>query len=191
MSQRCRGWLARRRWWATGAAVVVVLLVAVFVSRTGEVAPGSRTDAGAATGASVGDTPPVLTVSAVSGEALRIPAAGKPTALFFSAAWCQTCVPEAQAWDRIERSFGDRLSVVVIDADPNDTPETLAGFVDLIGEPRYPFVIDSDATVARTYELASLDTTVIIDATGTIVFRDGVPTSEATLRTALEKVGLS
>jgi len=164
----------------------------VYLTRAGEVTPDARIGRGpAATGASVGDKPPVRNVSAVTGDGLRIPSAGKPTALFFSAAWCQTCVPEAQAWDRIERSFGDRLSVVVVDADPTDTPDRLAGFIDLVGEPRYPFVLDSDATLARTYELSSLDTTVIINANGTIVFRDGVPTSEATLRAALERIGLS
>lgn len=182
-----------RRWWTTAAvtcAVAVALLAVVFATRPRDTAPAAGTT-GAAGGVDVGGVPAVREVTAVSGDRLRIPAASKPTALFFSAAWCQTCVPEAQAWDRIERSIGDRISIVVIDADPSDTPQRLQGFIDLVGDPRYPFVIDTDATLARTYEMGSLDTTVIMDADGQIVFRDAVPTSEATLRSELAELGLS
>ncbi len=113
---------------------------------------------------------------------------GKPTVVFFMAYWCGTCVPEAQALDRIHQEYGDRVSILALDVDPSSTPEGLQRFVQMAGNPDYAFGFDKGNTVLQKYRVRSLDVTVIIDADGNIVYRDSYPTPYKTLKAALEKV---
>ena len=49
-------------------------------------------------------------------------ARGNVVVLFFMAAWCTTCIPEARALNALYEEYGDRgLSVLAIDIDPRDT----------------------------------------------------------------------
>ena len=104
------------------------------------------------------------------------------------AGWCGTCIPEAAALDRVERDLGDRVAILGVDADPSDSLDSLQRFVDTVGA-RYGFVFDGDGTLTQALGVRSLDTTVVVDAAGRIVFRDAGPTNEATLRDALARAG--
>ncbi len=110
---------------------------------------------------------------------------GKPVAIYAVAGWCFTCVPEAQAWGKIQREIGDKLSVLIVSLDPGETEDTLSRFkVASDGPDRY-WAIDEDGSLARALGIFSLDTTVILDAQGREAYRDGVPTSEGKLREKL------
>lgn len=113
---------------------------------------------------------------------------GKPTVVFFMAYWCGTCVPEAQALDRIHQEYGDKVSILALDIDPSSSPQALQRFAQLAGSPNYTFGFDKDNTVLQKFKVRSLDTTIIIDADGNIVYRDSYPTPYKTLKAALEKV---
>jgi thiol-disulfide isomerase/thioredoxin len=113
---------------------------------------------------------------------------GKPTVVFFMAYWCGTCVPEAQALDRIHQEYGDKVSILALDIDPSSSPQALQRFVQMAGNPSYTFGFDKDNTVLQKFKVRSLDTTIIIDADGNIVYRDSYPTPYKTLKAALEKV---
>ena len=47
---------------------------------------------------------------------------GNVVVLFFMAAWCTTCIPEARALNALYEEYGDRgLPILAIDIDPRDT----------------------------------------------------------------------
>lgn len=77
------------------------------------------------------------------------------------------------------------MAVLAVSIDPAKTPGTLREFIRAAGSPRYPFAIDAEQALMRAFNVRSLDTRVIAGPTGRIVYRDGIPTDEATLRAAL------
>lgn len=139
-------------------------------------------------GSKVGDLAPEFTAVTLNGEQFRLPA-GKPAVVFFMAGWCASCFPEAQALARVDSRYGDRVAILAVSPDPSDTPDSLRDFSDQAGA-RYRFARDSDGTLAGALDVRALDSTVVVDAAGRIVYRDGYPTDEATLLSALRKGGL-
>jgi peroxiredoxin len=138
-------------------------------------------------GFEVGDRAPSFSVVTSAGSTFSLPAR-KPAGVFFMAGWCGTCIPEAQALAAIDKEFGDRVAIVAVSADPTDSPAALRRFADAA---RYGFAHDKDGTLATAVGVRSLDMTVVVDSEGRIVFRDAVPTGEATLRRALSRAGLA
>ncbi|WP_157937087.1 peroxiredoxin family protein [Geodermatophilus chilensis] len=179
------------------AAAAALLAATTWISLRGgagsaaEGAPASpdRIELLAQGGRNVGDPAPEFTASTTNGEDFSLPA-DKPAVLFFMAGWCATCYPEAAALARIGQEYGDDVAILAVSPDPNDNVEALRQFADQV-DARYGFVHDKDGALTAALGIQALDTTVVVDADGTIVYRDGVPTSEPILREALAKAGLT
>ncbi len=173
---------AGRRRLLIGAGIVAAGLAAAAVALALAGAFGSsatvRTDRPAA---------PEVAFQTIDGRDLTLTGErGHPVALYFMASWCSTCVPEAQAWGQIARDGrAPGLEVYVIDVDPADSPQSLAAFRDGYVGGGLHWVFDAHQTLTRAFTVASLDTTVLIDASGRIAFRNTVPMSVDQLREAL------
>ena len=77
---------------------------------------------------------------------------GQPVALYFMASWCGTCVPEAQAWGQIARDGSVQgLQVFVVDVDPVDSAQALAGFRDRYVGDGLHWVFDADQALTRAF----------------------------------------
>ncbi len=184
----------RRLWLAVGGIAVLAVLVVVVSSRGGD-APtsagsseaSSRIVLASAGGSAVGDVAPSFEVTTTAGTVFALPA-GKPAVLFFMAGWCATCFPEATALEAIQTDLGVRVAILGVSPDPSDSLSAIRDFAGQAGA-RYGFVHDGDGTLAQALGVRSLDTTVVVDAQGQIVWRDSVPTSEAALRDALAQAG--
>ena len=136
-----------------------------------------------------GPPAPDFSVPTLNGGTFRLSDhRGKPVVIFFMAYWCGTCVPEARALAQLHQKFGDRVTIVALDVDPSSTPERLQGFRAWVGEPDYIWAFDEENRVARAYKVRSLDSTVIINQTGEIVYSDAYPTSYQTLEEQIKKL---
>jgi len=140
-------------------------------------------------GSAVGENTPAFSLRTIDGDTFAAPSE-RPTVLFFMAGWCASCYPEARALSRINQDFEGRLSVLAVSADTGEGVPELKRFADQVGA-TYGFAQDKDGALTQALDVGSLDTTVVIDANGTIVYRDAVPTSEQVLRSAITKVGLA
>jgi len=60
--------------------------------------------------------------------------------------------------------------------DPQDSPDFLRQRRDSVGDPPYPFAIDTSGSLATQYQIQSLGTVVIYDARGRVVDRLIEPT---------------
>lgn len=196
----------RRRWalWLTAVGIAAVILLAVVATQRGAGSQGGSDGTGAsdsaqqtpteqiqlsATGGSeVGDQAPQFDATTTAGDRFEVPP-GKPAVIFFMAGWCLTCIPEAQALGNIHNEYGDQVAVLGVDADPQDDLALVRQFAQE-ADVDYGFIRDGDGTLTQALDVRVLDTTVIIDAAGRIVFRDAVPTDEETLREALQEAGL-
>ncbi|MGH2655501.1 MAG: peroxiredoxin family protein [Actinomycetota bacterium] len=183
---------------ALGGAGVGILLArgSEPPDRTGVSLPGGGTVATPPAGPIPGieqnfvDPPeraPGFTLTTLDGETFSLGAQrGRPVVLFFMAGWCATCIPEAQALGRIHEELGDRVRILAVSIDPTDTPEQIRGFIEAAGNPAYPFAHDQTGRMARAYDVLALDTTVIIDGRGRIVYRDSYVSPEEHLRAGLD-----
>ncbi len=183
------GWVALGSLLAVGA---IVAAVAVLTSG-GEDGDGSNVsiaEVRVGPGRTPGGTPDfaVRTVSWAGGKEFVLSQnLRRPTALYFVAGWCIACIPETQAWDRIKKEVGDRIAVLIISPDPNETEERLLKFKELAkAGDELLWAMDREGRIARALGVVTLDTTIVLDAQGREVYRDGVPTPYSRLREVLE-----
>jgi peroxiredoxin len=113
---------------------------------------------------------------------------GKPTVIFFMAYWCGSCVPEGTALGQIIQEYGDKVSIVAINIDPSATWDTINQFKQAAGNGAFVWAWDTDQKVTTAYQVTALDTTLILDREGRIVYRDEIPTQYETLKTELGKL---
>ncbi len=131
---------------------------------------------------------PDFDVTTLEGETFSLSGErGRPVLLFFMAGWCTTCIPEAQALGAIQEDLGGQVRILAVSVDPADTPGQIRAFAEAAGSPGYPFAHDRTGRVARAYEVLALDTTVIIDGAGLIVYRDSYISPEEHLRAGLDR----
>jgi thiol-disulfide isomerase/thioredoxin len=204
-------WSPRAVWLASGVAVVVVLGMLALVgramerARSGAVAgraaasatasggggtgqPSPAVQIGGPAGATVGKPSPRIAWPTLTGGVFRLPA-GRPAIVYFMAAWCSDCQPEAQALGQLQRQVGDHAAILAVDADPVDQPAQTRAFFHTAGDPGYAIARDHNGRLAGAFALRALDTTVVIDARGQVVYRDEVPTGLPTLESALARAG--
>jgi peroxiredoxin len=185
---------ARGRWLVlAGVAVMVAVALAVAAGRAGHRAAPTAAGSGGVRvdrpgGVRVGDLAAALRVTTTAAGQFRLPA-GKPAVLLFMAAWCNPVV-EASALQRIDQDLAGRVAILGVDVDPTEPLAALQGFTDRVGV-HYGFVQDHDGALAGALGVRAVDTTVVVDGAGRIVYRDAVPTSEATLRAALRSAGVT
>jgi peroxiredoxin len=109
------------------------------------------------------------------------------TVVYFVAAWCPTCGPEAVALRELHDQYkATGLRVLIVDVDQNETEGDLAGFREQTGNGEHLWAMDRDFTVARALEVNILDATVVIDQRGRIAYRDGSPTDYSVLAAVVE-----
>lgn len=113
---------------------------------------------------------------------------GKVVGLFVMASWCASCVAEAAAWGRLQRELrAAGLEVLVVSADPLDTEAELRQFSAWANAPELTWAVDRRSELVQKLEVRSLDTTVVFDRRGRVVFRDEVPTPYEVLRREVEQ----
>ncbi len=149
--------------------------------------PGSS----AVDAAPAGQVAPDLTFETLEGKRVQLATLrGQPVAFFFMASWCLTCAPEAQAWSQLaaERQASG-LRVFVVDIDPGTSRAALEDFRDAYAPAGLEWVIDSEQVLLRAFEVAALDTTVVLDEDGRVAYTDGYATPKGQLDEVLARLG--
>ena len=169
-----------------------LFLITLILVLAGCAAPDSsgETEAvEAVPGVQVGQIAPDFTVPTLDNGSFTLSEhVGKPTIIFFMAYWCGTCLPEARALTQLQQEYGDRLTIIALDVDPTSSPEALRQFQEAADGGPYIWAFDTNQQVAVTYEVQALDTTLVLDGNGRILYRDATPTPYQTLKEALAEV---
>ncbi len=113
---------------------------------------------------------------------------GKPVVMFIMAYWCATCFKEAGELAKLADKYKDRVVVLALDIDPSSTPEGLARFKEQVGNPDFIWAFDKGGKVAESYEIKALDTTLIFNQSGEIVFTDSRSSSYKTLEKQIKQI---
>lgn len=178
--------ITRPAWLAL--VVLTVLLAGAWLVWNPQQAPWN--EEADTVGSHVGQIAPDFSVPTLQGDLFHLSEQrGRPTLIFFMAYWCPTCIPEARALAQLKQEYGNELKIVALDIDPTSTPETLANFKRAADNGAFTWAFDSGQEVTRSYEVRALDTTVILDEEGRVVYRDAFVTPYETLREALALIG--
>jgi len=171
----------------TALAVAVTVLALIGLN----LFPGGRSgQAGAALPPSGGVAAPDFRVTALDGRTFQLSQArGKVVGLYFAAAWCPTCVPEAQAWTQIyQQDHARGLEVVMLDVDPSEGPTQWADFRQRSGNGPQLWALDKGLQIAAAYGVTSLETSIIIDRQGKIADRIGQTIPQDRLQQRVEEL---
>lgn len=152
----------------------------------------------------LGTPAPDFDLPAVSGSgrvALRALPPDRPLLVVFLSRHCPYVMHVASELARLDRDYGDRVSLVGISSNdvtkyPDDAPDRMAAMAASYGY-RFPILYDESQAVARAYEAACTPDFFLFDAGRRLVYRgqlDGsrprndVPVTGKDLRAALDAV---
>ncbi|MHB8509300.1 MAG: TlpA family protein disulfide reductase [Candidatus Dormibacteria bacterium] len=128
----------------------------------------------------MGQKAPQFQGTDLDGKQLGLAAfSGKPVLLNFWASWCGPCRAEQPGLDRLARDYSGRLQVLGIDVRDNNQQARI--YRDEFKVP-YPSLYDQAARLEFAYTVDAPPSTVLIDSSGTVVFRVTGGLSEADLR---------
>ena len=78
--------------------------------------------------------------------------------------------------------------MLMVSVDPQDTPQTVEGFRERGDIAPLPWAVDESGEISRALGVTALETTIIVDREGRIVYEDATSTDYETLRSELEGV---
>jgi peroxiredoxin/Cu/Ag efflux protein CusF len=116
---------------------------------------------------------PAFTLPALSGAPIRLSDfRGKVVLLNFWVTWCGSCRAEMPTIDALHRRYKNRgLEVLAVNLDAPTTSSKVQAFVDQLGV-TFRVGLDPSSFIARTYRVAGLPTTYLIDRTGNVVVQE-------------------
>lgn len=150
--------------------------------------PGEGPGGGGGAVRDLGPAPP-FSIRTLSARTFSVGPGRGPVVLSFVAGWCSSCLPEAKALGRLVGTYGRQgVRALAVDADPNDSVGQLREFIRAAGNPPIEFAIDRTSRVTLAYRVRALDTTVIVDRRGRVVYRDEYPTDYRTLASVVGRL---
>jgi len=174
-----------------GAVAVVAVVIAVMaLIGLNLFQPSHNASSVSGPPPSNGATAPDFRVTTLDGQTFQLSQArGKVVALYFAAAWCPTCVPEAQAWTKLYQQDQARgLDVVMVDVDTSEGAAQWADFRQRTGNGPQLWALDKGLQIASAYGVTSLETSIIIDRQGQIAYRIRQTIPQNSLQQDVEKL---
>jgi thiol-disulfide isomerase/thioredoxin len=131
-----------------------------------------------------GAPPPDFQVPTQRGSEALSQLKGKPVVINFWASWCPPCTDELPYFERLQADYGDRIRVITVNwaEDPGTALAYLrAKHLDL------PVVSDPQSKIYAAYSLSEVPDTLVLDASGNVVYVSVGGLSWEELRTAVER----
>jgi thiol-disulfide isomerase/thioredoxin len=98
----------------------------------------------------------------------------KPLLLYFWATWCKPCRKTQPKVAALAIEYKDRVKVVGINVGGVDSPKDIKKYISR-HRITYTMLIDRDDEVVKAYSVAAIPVVILLDETGTILFRDNEP----------------
>lgn len=113
-----------------------------------------------------GAPPPDFPVSTTHGVVMLSQLRGKPVVINFWASWCPPCTDELPYFERLEREYGGRVTLVTVS---NEAAGVAAAYLRRHGF-ALPLVEDPRGRIFSAYSLPPIPDTVVLDAQGRVTY---------------------
>lgn len=155
-----------------------ILLLAVAVAAGCAPAPQAPGPSPAPeSGVTAGKTAPRFTLEALAGGTVAAPVPGKVTVLNFWATWCPPCREEMP---ELAKFAAANPAVAFYAVNLEEAAPKVADFLREHGY-TMPVLLDTRGSVAQTYRVRAIPTTVVIDRDGVVKYRKTGPVTAAEL----------
>jgi DsbE subfamily thiol:disulfide oxidoreductase len=161
-----------------GVVMFFVIMAGMYITREKEqqgisYAEPQKTE----TGVTIGKTAPAFTLSSLDGKTIEVGREKRPYVLNFWATWCPPCRAEIPELDEFARKYNGKIEFYAINLQESD--EKVLNFLKP-NNYNLPVLLDNSGTVAQTFRVTAIPTTIVVDAQGTICYRKtgGVTLSE-------------
>jgi cytochrome c biogenesis protein CcmG, thiol:disulfide interchange protein DsbE len=134
---------------------------------------------------------PTLELPCLATSSVRVPIGalpGRPEVINVWASWCGPCRQEMPMLESAHLTYGDQ--VLFIGVDSRDERGAALRFLADVGI-TYPQLFDANARFAASVGTMGIPFTVIVDASGSIVYRQFGTTTGEMLRSALDEAGVT
>jgi hypothetical protein len=116
---------------------------------------------------------PVFRLTSITGKAIVLPT-GKPTLLYFMAAWCSSCWQGESALAPLWRKLHARAVFLSLDVSPQlDAKTTIAAMAEKTGG-SWPHAYATPA-ILNHYRISYLDTVVVLSPAGQVLYSGPTP----------------
>lgn len=172
---------------------VIITIIIVALAGVGlYFAAGNKTTSQtyASVGMSVGDRAPAFSYTTLDGTKVdSVSLRGKVVVITSSAAWCPTCIMEAQQFSPVYQKYKDEaVAFITVDIDPRDDKDFIEQFKQDNNTPWDYADAQGGADISQKFGFDRFEITYIIDKNGTIQFRDNVITSSDKLDAEIQKL---
>jgi|GEM_PF-1786114 len=172
-------------------AIIIIIIVAL-AGIGFYFAAGNKTTSPtqARVGTSVGDIAPAFLYTALDGTKVdSVSLRGKVIVITSSAAWCSTCIMEAQQFAPVYQKYKDgAVAFITVDIDPRDSKDFINQFKQDNNTPWDYANAQGGADISQKFEFDRFEITYIIDKNSVIQFRDSVITSSDKLDAEIQKL---
>jgi peroxiredoxin len=137
------------------------------------------------TGVDIGQKAASFKLLSVEGKELDLEsfAKGKVTLLVFGATWCPACRHEVTILKEYYNDLKDD-GLKVLGIDIQESKKKVYSFVEK-NRINYPVALDSNAEVARLYQVVGIPLNIVLDKKGVIRYKDNRPPSKEILEKML------
>lgn len=159
----------RRRFLILGLVIIAVLASVwyVFIDKDQHQIVANQEQRGAV-GVTVGKAAHVFTLNSLEGKAAQVGNSKTPYVLNFWATWCPPCREELPELDQFVRQHGSNIQFYAINLQESD--EKVTAFLKQNGY-QIPVLLDKAGTVAQTFRVTAIPTTIVVDSQGIIRYR--------------------
>jgi hypothetical protein len=166
---------ANRGLLGAAAAVTIIGAIAACGPATNTKPPGSQ-------GVSAPSLAPAA-LTTIDGRQVSVPGSA-PTALLFFSFGCGECVGGGKALAQAQataQQTGSNAGFLLVDMDPHESAQDASRFREQIDGKNLPAVIDTGATLSRTYKISALTTVIVVDPSGKVTYQGHAPAADQIL----------
>ena len=128
--------------------------------------------------------PPDFTFSDADGGAKRLSALrGKPVVINFWTTWCHACIDEMPAFERLQRTYRDRVAFITLSNEPAGTASAYLSKHNL----QLPLLEDPQRDIFTAYSITEYPVTLVLDAGGRVSYVSVGELDWAELRAAVDR----
>ncbi|PZD95964.1 TlpA family protein disulfide reductase [Paenibacillus sambharensis] len=157
----------RSRVWLICAIAILLAGFAVYMETDEEPVVSAGPVSGEAK-PKVGYTAPVFELPDLNDQAIRVGGTGDKLVLInFWASWCGPCVMEAPDLQELHEAYGDKVTIVGVNATKFDREREARQFVDEY-EFTFPVLMDRKGMVTELYRVSEFPTSLLVDRMGIV-----------------------